>query len=197
MKVNQGNNLIRKRIRTVAENEGLSLDVQNVLVNLFDYMIKKKMYGCCHAFSSALYVALCELGEKPELCVGECYNPNEKPFDHSWITLNGKVIDLAVYMPLTQKCNSITGVIIMDIDISNMKKHNTIYGYETGLGFGMECSMIMQMPFTDYMNNYPFEHNGLWSVVEELLPDMFNFDIQTARIKYANTRRKVCYERNK
>lgn len=183
------NNLIRKRLQTIAQENGLSKDVQTVIVNLFDYMINKQMYGCCHAFSSALYVALCELGEQPQLCVGECYNAKEKPFDHSWIVLNGKVIDIAIYMPLTQKCNSITGVVIMDIDTVTQAKHDTQYGYETGLGLGYETDIVNNMPFVDYMNDYPFEVGGLWTLVKKILPDTFVFDVNEAKQKYADTER--------
>ena len=116
------NNLIVKRIQTISQKNDLSKDVESVFVNLFNYMIKRKMYGCCHAFTSALYVALCELGEQPQLYIGECYNKKDKPFDHSWLLLNAKIVDIAIYMPLTQKCNSITGAIIMDIDTITQKK---------------------------------------------------------------------------
>lgn len=186
------NNLIRKRIQMIAQENGLSEQVQFVLVNLFDYMMKKHMYGCCHAFSSALYVALCELGESPQLCVGECFNPKEKPFDHSWVLLNGKVIDIAIYMPLTQRCNSITGVVIMDVDTVTRAKSDTEYGYKTGLGFGYETEVVINTPFEEYMNAYPFERNGLWAVVKMILPDTIEFDIDKAKVKYANTERIFC-----
>ena len=163
------NNLIRRRIQTISQENGLSKEVQTVLVNLFDYMMNKQMYGCCHAFSQVLYVALCELGEKPQLYVGECYNFKEKPFDHSWIVLNSKVIDIAIYMPLTQKCNSITGVVIMDIDTATQMKHNTQYGYKTGLGLEDTTKEVLKTPFVEYMNKCPFEHNGLWTVVRRIL----------------------------
>lgn len=183
------NNLIHKRIQTISQENGLSKEVQTVLVNLFDYMMNKQMYGCCHSFSSALYVALCELGEHPQLCIGECFNVKEKPFDHSWILLNGKIIDIAIYMPLNQRCNSITGVVIMDIDTATQTKYDTQYGYKTGLGFGDEANRVTNMPFVKYMNDCPFEIGGLWTLVKKILPDAFEFDVSKAKQKYANTER--------
>ena len=189
------NNLIRKRIQTIAQENGLSEQVQSVLVNLFDYMMKKQMYGCCHAFSSALYVALCELGESPQLCVGECFNPKEKPFDHSWIILNGKIIDIAIYMPLSQRCNSVTGVVIMNIDTATQTETDTKYGYETGLGFGYETEAVIHTPFVEYMTAYPFEQNGLWTVVKTILPDTVDFDIDNAKVQYADIERIICVKK--
>lgn len=185
------NNLVRKRIQTIAKENGLSEQIQFVLLNLFDYMMKKQIYGCCHALSSALYVALCELGESPQLYVGECFTSKEEPFDHSWITLNGKIIDIAIYMPLSQKCNSVTGVVVMDIDTSTQKKVDTQYGYETGLDFDYETKVLIQTPFVEYMNAYPFERNGLWTVVQMILSDTFEFDVNTIKDKYANTERII------
>lgn len=188
------NNLVRKRMQMIMKENDLSEQVQSVLLNLFDYMMKKQMYGCCHAFSSVLYVALCELGESPQLCIGECFNPKEKPFDHSWIILNGRVIDVAIYMPLSQKCNSVTGVVIMDIDISTQMKSDTKYGYKTSLGLGYETKAVIQTPFVEYMNAYPFECNGLWTVVQMILPESINFDINVIKNKYVKTKRTIYVE---
>ena len=185
------NNLTRKRIKKISQENGLSEQVQSVLTNLFDYMVRKEIYGGCHAFSSALYVALCELGETPQLCVGECFNPKDKPFDHSWIVLNGKVIDIAIYMPLPQICNGLTGVVIMDIDTATQTKADTKYGYETGLGFGYETELAIHTPFVDYMTAYPYECDGLWTVVKMILPDTVSFNVQKAKAQYANVTRII------
>lgn len=186
------NNLIRKRIQTIAQENGLSEQVQSVFVNLFDYMMKKKLCGCCHAFSSALYVALCELGESPQLCIGECYNPKEKFFDHSWILLNGKIIDIAIYMPLSQRRNSITGVVIMDIDTVTQEKSDTEYGCKKEFGLNDETKKVKHISFIEYMNIWPFESNGLWSVVKSILSDTMEFDIDSSKAKYADTKRIFC-----
>lgn len=186
------NNLIRKRIQTIAQENGLSEQVRSVLVNLFNYMIAKSLYGGCHALSSVLYVALREIGESPQLCIGECFNPKENAFDHSWITLNDKIIDLAIYMPLSHRRNTVTGVVIMDIDTATKTQTNTKYGYATGSGFGCDAKNTLHTPFVEYMNAYPLEHNGLWNVVKIILPDAVDFDIDKAKTIYANTKRVVC-----
>ncbi len=191
------NNLVRKRIQTIAQENGLSDHVQSVFLNLFDYMMKKRLYGGCHAFSSALYVALRELGEAPELCIGTCFALRKMTFgfDHSWITLNGKVIDIAIYMPISQKCNSITGVVIMDIDTATQTKTETKYGDKDTQYFDNDTNVVIQTPFVDYMNAYPLERNGLWTVVQLILPDTYQFDISTIKSRYINTKRIVIGKR--
>ena len=192
---NISNNLICKRIKTISQKNNLSGNVQDILVNLFDYMMTKKILGGCHSLSSALYVALCEIGENPKLCIGECYNVKIKPFDHSWILLNGKVIDMAIYMQMNIT-STVSGVVIMDIDTTTQEKCCTQYGYETGLGFGLEAQYLLNTPFVEYMDSFPYEKKGLWTLVEKILPEEYTFDINVARKKYANVKRMIVKDAN-
>lgn len=80
-------NEICNRIRNIAHENGLSKDAADVICKVYRYMMDKKLAGGCHAISSVLYVVLKEVGEKPELCIGECQKRGLPPFDHSWVTL--------------------------------------------------------------------------------------------------------------
>lgn len=84
---------------TVAEN-GYPSKLSDTICAMLRYMKKNNLLGGCHATASAMYVALSEQGFKTELCVGEIGSPDMSPFDHSWVTVDDKVIDLACYMPL-------------------------------------------------------------------------------------------------
>ena len=53
---------IARNIRKTCETNGYSDDISSLLANLFTYMMEKNICGCCHAFSSVLYVAFSELG---------------------------------------------------------------------------------------------------------------------------------------
>ena len=61
--------------------------------------------GACHVSTSVLYVVFSELGYDVKLFVGEIQKLGEKPFDHSWITLDGKIIDIAVIIALIECVN--------------------------------------------------------------------------------------------
>jgi len=178
----------RKNIRKAGERSGLSEDVQTVLLNLMDYMEEKELKGACHAVTSALYVALCEMGESPDICIGECRN--QVLFDHSWIVLNGKIIDMAIAMPLFDMIT--TGAVVADIDTAVMQKTKTAYGVSDGNGLDGLANMITIVKFTEYMDNFPYEPDGLWGVVRKILPDKYPFNKETAKLKYANVQRKIC-----
>lgn len=163
-------NLLKKRIQSIVSNHNdCDRNVADVICNLYDYMRKRKFIGGCHALSSALYVALSELGQEPILYVGECQLPGQKPFDHSWICMDGQIIDLAVYMPLTMPINSISGPVIFDIDIVTMKHTTVNYGINTGLPMGEEAKMVIETLFPKYMSAFPRENGGLWTVVKQIL----------------------------
>lgn len=178
----------RENIRKASTQNGLSEDVQRVILNMLDYMEEKNLCGACHAVTSALYVALCEMGEFPDICIGECRN--KVIFDHSWIVLNGKIIDVAIAMPLIRA--TATGVVVADIDTTNMQKMKTEYGISDGMGLDNLANMITIVKFTEYMDNFPYEPDGLWGVVRKILPDKYPFNKETAKLKYANVQRKIC-----
>ena len=170
-------------------DNGYNVEVASAITALYDYMIKHSLFGGCHALSSVLFVALCELGLNPELNVGECQLHSEQPFDHSWICLDGQIIDISIYMPLTQKTNSISGPVILDIDVITHQKTNLQYGINTGLPMSSETQRVIDTPFCDYMNAFPMEYGGLWTVLKSILPSEYCNDIIGIKEKYKNTTR--------
>lgn len=90
---------IHDRIKQVVKESGYNEDIGNVLANMYRYMERKQWWGACHASCAALYVCLSELGYKPKLCIGEVLGQGLY-FDHSWISLDDKMIDLAISMTM-------------------------------------------------------------------------------------------------
>ena len=84
---------IPDRIKQAVTESGYNEDIGNVLANMYRYMERKQWWGACHASCAALYVCLSELGYKPKLCIGEVFGQGLY-FDHSWISLDDKMIDL-------------------------------------------------------------------------------------------------------
>lgn len=58
-----------------------------------------------------------------------------------------------------------------------------------GRGIEGESLIVMNLPFTDYMDAFPDEKDGLWGVVRELLEK--EFDIDVLRNKYRDVERSV------
>ena len=90
---------IPDRIKQAVKESGYNEDIGNVLANMYRYMERKQWWGACHASCAALYVCLSELGYKPKLCIGEVLGQGLY-FDHSWVSLDDKMIDLAISMTL-------------------------------------------------------------------------------------------------
>ena len=173
-------------IRTAVEDAGYKETLADVFCNLNSYMQRKQWWGACHASSSALYVALCELGYKPKLCIGEMMG-QDLYFDHSWIELDGKIFDMAISMTLLGGA-PMSDPILFSKNIRNEAEPVIKYGV-SGRGIEDEALMIMNMPFVSYMDAFPAEKNGLWAVVRELLDR--EIDIPVLREKYQNVERII------
>lgn len=97
-------------------NGGYDKELADVLCKLLWRMKSGNGWvGECHATSAVLYVALKELGLDPRLCVGEV--DAGFLFDHSWVELDDKIIDLAVSLPHPQASSSLSPPIILDMNI--------------------------------------------------------------------------------
>lgn len=177
--------LIADTIRSQGYDEQLSI----FLCSMLNYMQNEHWRGSCHAACSIMYVALSELGYRARLCIGEV-KVETFYFDHSWILLDGKVIDLAVATILVGG-HSISGPIILDTDIRIAKKHLLQYGvYKSGLD--AETIAVKDMRFIEYMDRYPKLKSGLWGVLEAVFPK--KTDISILREKYKDVRREYIYD---
>lgn len=166
----------------IAENQYPDV-LAKTLNNLLEYIQINKWQGACHASCAALYVALNELGFSPILCAGEA-DADDFIFDHSWIELDGKIIDVAIAFPLTNVQTS--NVVLFGKDIFTKAPSRIVYGTSRGRGLDADANIATTIPFTMYMNNFPDAPNGLWSVVEYLLQR--KIDIGAMRVKYASTK---------
>lgn len=176
------NDLIKKAVIEA----GYSNDLANVLCRMSDYMRKKHWWGACHASSSALYVAVSELGYTPTLCIGEALGKGFY-FDHSWIELDGKILDLSISMTLLGGA-PVSEPILFGRNIRSGKEPEIKYGV-AGRGIEGEALVVKNMPFVDYMDSFPKEKNGLWTVVQELLGKPI--DLSTMKSKYKQVERTI------
>ncbi len=173
-------------IRAAVSANGYDDRISDVLCNLNRYMQRKQWWGACHASCSALYVALSELEYSPKLCIGEMMGQGLY-FDHSWIELDGKIIDMAISMTLLGGAPA-SEPILFGKNIRNGMEPVIEYGVP-GRGIEGESLIVMNLPFTDYMNAFPDEKDGLWGVVRELLGT--EIDIEILRKKYKDVVRVI------
>jgi len=87
---------LNEKIADVIQVNGLKPLLGDLLYNAYRFIMDMGMAGMCHALSSILYVGISEMGYEPEICIGEVDDPFQRVtrFDHSWILLNGKIIDI-------------------------------------------------------------------------------------------------------
>ena len=172
--------------KIVADNQYPHVVAQTI-TSLVRFINDRKWHGACHASCAALYVALKELGFTPTLCAGEV-DAHSFIFDHSWIELDGKIIDVAIAFPLQGK--PLSSLIILGVDIFTKESSNLVYGTSCGTGLDIDADFATTVPFCSYMDNFPDAPNGLWSVVELLLGR--KVDIAAMRTKYKDTKWTVC-----
>lgn len=172
-------------IREVVAQEGYEPLAADFICNLFHYMNEKQWSGACHATCSILFVGFSELGYSPQIYIGEAAILTRPRFDHSWITINNKVIDLAVAMPLPGH-TPISSPIIFDINIGTKQKHEMIYGVKGGK-LDYQANFAFNTPFVDYMDMYPNDENGLWGILKRVFPKDIN--IENIKSKYVNVQR--------
>ena len=184
-------NLIVKRIKTILTENGYDKEVQTVICNLYSYIRDHNFWGSCHSISSVLYVALKELGLNPTLCIGVCYDKKASFFDHSWLLVDGKIIDLSIYMPLNQKINYVSGPIIFDIDMVTMKHYCFEYGVSYPYGFSFETLFVLNTSFSKYMDDFPITCNGLWDILREIFPKELEMSNKELFDKYFSTKRMI------
>lgn len=184
--LNRGSFSVTERIKVSVKEHGYQEDLSRVFCNMYDYMEQKKWIGACHAISSVLFVALSEIGYQPTLCIGEVYG-NELYFDHSWIMVDGAIIDFAINKTLLNGA-PVSGIILFDQDIDTGLHYSLTYGV---LGRGIEgaAKIVSSTPFVVFMNSYPDNEKGLWGVVEQILGT--KIDIPQMEQKYEHVQRKL------
>ena len=174
------------RIKASVKEHGYQEDISCVFCNMYDFMEKRKWMGACHAISSVLFVALSEIGYQPTLCIGEVYG-NELYFDHSWIMLDGMLIDFAINKTLLNGAPA-SGIIIFDQDIDTGLHPSLTYGVP-GRGIEGDAKIVSSTPFVVFMNSYPEDKKGLWGVVEKILDT--TVDISQMEQKYEHVQRTL------
>lgn len=176
-------------MKIMSEND-VSTEASEAIYYLLKYIEDTPWNGACHAVSSVLYVVLTEAGYKVVLCIGEVDSNASKPFDHSWIELNEKILDLTIHKGLAESNHN--GPIIMDIRLEDLKPHNIRYGFDF-VGLGNIAHFALDTEFTEYMDKFPRPTGGgLWSYIRTMYGIAgMTFDLDLLRNKYRNTKREI------
>lgn len=182
-------NLWENNYRILKNNINNHEIVGKVLFKLFNIMDRENWEGACHATSAVMHIIFDTIGVKNTLYLGEVRRGDFR-FDHSWIEIDGKVYDLAIYMGLNNM--KISEPIICSINISNLRRSDIDYGIKSYEGLGSIANFISSICITDYMDNFPLYDDGLWRFVSEILKDIeVNIDINELKDKYSTEKWNV------
>lgn len=182
------------------DNLNLNIDkkeeLKTIIFETYDFMIKNKWKGACHALSTIQYILLNELGLNPKLCIG-IVGTSRYEFDHSWIELNNEVYDITIVNGLSEI--KISEPIIANINIDKMEKNDLEYGRRGNLDY--PANEIKDMYITEYIDGFTnqpeiksldFLKEGLWKVTIRFAEKLnLKLDEESLREKYSKVKRTV------
>lgn len=178
--------LWRRNAEDILYGETQKDDIISVFFELLKFIDKKRWAGACHAVSAIFYILLCEKGIKPVLCLGEAQAPSGY-FDHSWIEIDDKVYDVAVYLTLNE--TMIYPPVIKGINVASKALTEGRYGVKSGFNRDIHAQMIKSIPFNDYLDKFPEHRDGLLGYIKEIgIEAGLNLNIDMLKEKYKDTK---------
>jgi len=85
----------RKNWAVGIDNHECEQQVKDIIRGAFDFIAEHDYQGGCHLVSAIVHILLTEKGYNPVVRLGEV-QVSDYLFDHSWIELDGEVIDVAI-----------------------------------------------------------------------------------------------------
>lgn len=158
-------------------------NVKTIFFSILEIIQNEKWEGACHATAAIMYVLFNELRMESQLCIGEVQY-GDYIFDHSWIEINGRVYDAAVYMGLRGLLMS--EPIIAGYNIDTLKKTEGKYAVSSvGGGLDFPAKVIKDKSISEYVDDFPFHEDGLWGMVSNIGVKVgIDIDVIELRKKY-------------
>lgn len=100
--------------------------VQKVFMAVLTHIQETGWVGACHSSSAMLHILLKESGVDSEILIGEVFYPGYR-FDHSWVEVNGEILDAAVAFPLRSGIR-FGGPVFLGVDLDTSMPTELQYG---------------------------------------------------------------------
>lgn len=141
----------------------------------------------CHSTSAILFVLLRDQGiSNVERCTGEVKHPTlvggkTVYFDHSWITIDGRIYDLAILKPNDHRL--VWNPVVAGYDVQTKEETALKYGTYSGQLTDNFAQMVRSMTLVNYMDEFPGHKGGLWHYVMTI-GSKLGLDLSASRQKY-------------
>ncbi|MFS2016052.1 lasso peptide biosynthesis protein [Massilia sp. CT11-108] len=151
---------------------------------------EKPYLGACHDTSAIMYIMLAELGQASELCVGQVKVPNGPYLDHSWVEVDGKVIDAAISLPRIDG-GLCSFPVFGSIDLGYNNQMELDYAYDDGKGFTDFALAVYGVPLGEF-TRLPGGNEHLWEITANLLIELgISVRASSLATKYSDHLRSV------
>lgn len=139
---------------------------KKVFKAVLNWIVKTNYRGGCHDTSAALHMLLGEQGINSRLCIGEVKIDEQSFFDHSWLTVEGLILDASVCMP------NIMGYAFPPVfaskDLQTLDAPAIHYGVRSPVGFDSEAIFVSKASLSEYSLGHPDDPNKLWNLTKTL-----------------------------
>lgn len=171
---------------TLASHDSALKNILGPYFRLLKYVDTNDWAGACHAVSSVLFVLASEVQLTPTLWLGEAYEIDHY-FDHSWITVQGQIYDVAIYSQLLGPVRGITNPrhgcpVFHGIDLGTNRPTHVRYGVHSGGSDDPFVRGIKSITWTQYMDGFPSHPQGLWGIVQ-LLGEQVGLHLDAGALK--------------
>lgn len=133
---------------------------------VLNWIVKTNYRGGCHDTSAVLHMLLGEQGINSSLCIGEVKIDERSFFDHSWVTVDGLILDASVCMP---NIGSYTfPPVFASKDLHTLDTPAIHYGVSSPVGFDSEAKFVSKASLSEYSLGHPDDPNKLWNLTKTL-----------------------------
>ncbi|MDU1847206.1 MAG: SEC-C metal-binding domain-containing protein [Niallia nealsonii] len=158
--------------------------IKDIYRGAFDFIVEYNYQGGCHLLSAIMHILLSESGYNSIVKIGEVRIGN-LVFDHSWIELDGKVLDVAIMNTLQD------GIMFPPVFFGNSVASGMEVNYEYGVSNALDeiARRVLDMS----IGRYIMEGESIGSI--EIMKDIsskagFEYDdLENLILKYQNVYR--------
>jgi hypothetical protein len=154
---------------------------------LLEYLVQNRWQGASpHIASTVFMVLVRELDVQAKLFMGQCAL-EDVVFDHSWVEIRGQVYDPAISHPVLLERQIPPRFAGKVVDGDGMPEVR--YGVKVRPNLELEAQLILETPFSKYMENFSEYRQGLWEIVKEVGKKAgLKLNVEKLRKKHADIR---------